>query len=189
MENEPKITYGEMSKNHLTWIYNLRISYPDSEIILQVAPADVKACHHQPKLHPGTIGAFTFLINDILFLPSGNVFDGHTIISSWEPLRRAIISLSRDKSKDPSLIDKHAAFLAIIQWDDDDDDRSKNFVKSFKDCFNTEVFNPDVTRKTTESDFFVGDLLLAETRDFIKAAISGALGAIFICLGDPDILK
>ena len=37
--------------------------------------------------------------------------------------------------------------------------------------------------------FFVGDLLLAETRDFIKAAISGTLDAIRIRLRDPDILK
>ena len=64
---EPHVTYGDTSLNHFKWIYNLRISYPDEDILL--ATADVKACHRQPKLHPDIIGAFAFLIDSILFLP------------------------------------------------------------------------------------------------------------------------
>ena len=187
MEHEPTITYGVTSKNHFTWIYNLRISYPTSEILL--ATADVKACHRQPKLHPDIIGAFAFLIDEILYLPAGNVFGGVTSASSWEPFRRAIIALAKEKCKDPTLVDKHAAFLAIIQWDDDTIDSSITYVKAFRDRFNKGVFNDDGTRQLTESDVFVDDLLIAETRDYIKSAIAGALEAIFILLGDPDEQK
>ena len=93
MENEPEITYGETSKNHFTWIYNLLILYPNSEIIL--ATADVKACHHQPKLRPDIIEDFAFLIDEILFLPAGNVFGGVTRASIWEPFCCAIIALAK----------------------------------------------------------------------------------------------
>ena len=33
------------------------------------------------------------------------------------------------------------------------------------------------------------NLLVAETRNYIKSAITGALEAIFILLGDPDVQK
>ena len=50
---------------------------------------------------------------------------------------------------------------------------------------NTGIFNEDGTRKSTELDVFVDDLL----SDYIKAAITGAIEAIFILLGDPNVHK
>jgi hypothetical protein len=53
MDDEPEIIFGEAWKKFLTWIYNLRIAYPNNEIY--VFDDDVTAAFQQPKYHPNII--------------------------------------------------------------------------------------------------------------------------------------
>ena len=114
-EEEPHITYGGSTERHLTWIYNLRISYPKRDILL--LECDVKSCHRQCKLHPDIAGGFSFIVGQLLYVPVGNVFGGVTSASSWEPFRRAIITLSRKYWNNDTLVAKHRKFLNMLNWD------------------------------------------------------------------------
>jgi hypothetical protein len=53
MNNKPEILFGKAWDIYLTWIYNLRITYPHIEIYL--FDDDVTAAFRQPKYHPNII--------------------------------------------------------------------------------------------------------------------------------------
>ena len=64
--------FGTVKLKLYTRIYNLRITYPWLDIILHAN--DVKSCFRQLKHHPDVMGAFSYIINDLLFLQCGLTF-------------------------------------------------------------------------------------------------------------------
>ena len=182
-DDEPEISYGTTAKDQWTWIYNLRITYPKREIYL--GEADVKACHRQPKLHLDIVGAFCFVIGDILMIPIGNVFGGTTSGSSWEPMRRAIIALATKFSMDPALIEKHREFIDMIGWLKTDDESAISYVQAVADSIHKGVLNEDGSRKNNRPACFVDDLLFADIENYILGAVAGCLEAVFVILGYP----
>lgn len=71
-EDEADIDF-ESAKYGFYWlIYNLRISFPNTPILLTLA--DIKACFGFRMIHPDLTGAFGFLISDLFCLVVAMVF-------------------------------------------------------------------------------------------------------------------
>ena len=58
--------FGDVKTRLLTRIYNLRITYPDDDVIIHAN--DIKSCFRQLKHHPDVMGAFSSLIGHFLSL-------------------------------------------------------------------------------------------------------------------------
>ena len=104
-ENEAQITFGYVFMAFMIWIYNLRISFPDEEVLL--AFMDITACFRLPRINPDLVGAFGFLTGAYYFAANAMVFGSVASASSWEPFRRAIECLAAVYFANKSLAIKH----------------------------------------------------------------------------------
>ena len=75
-DNEAEVTFGSTWLDFLVWLYNIRVSFPDSDILLGMA--DIKACFRYPRIAPDLVGAFGFMAMNLYFLATAMVF-GSTV--------------------------------------------------------------------------------------------------------------
>ena len=90
---EPEIEYGTAFSRHLEWSYNLRIIYPNEDILLY--SDDVSGSFRWPRLNPFVSSAFSFLFFGTLYIPVGQVFGDNTSAQNFEPIAKARTILSR----------------------------------------------------------------------------------------------
>eukprot|EP00957_Ditylum_brightwellii_P190546 14504564-Ditylum_brightwellii.AAC.1 len=63
LKNEPEVAFGSAMPNHLIVIWNLRISYPDDDILLW--DDDVTGAFRQCNLHQDIVQVFSFIIQQL----------------------------------------------------------------------------------------------------------------------------
>ena len=102
--NEPQIHFQKAMPNHLRRIWNLRITYPHEDILLW--DDDATGAFRQVKLHLDIASTYTFVIEQLLFIPTGQTFGGNTCPPNWEPIARVRMVLAEWLSRDPSLVTK-----------------------------------------------------------------------------------
>ena len=93
IHKEAPITFGSTKIDHMVRLYNLRITYPQEEIVM--AAPDIKACFRFPRMHPDLDGSFSFVIGSLFFLATSMVFGSVVSASSWEPFWRAIMVVTQ----------------------------------------------------------------------------------------------
>jgi len=93
-DNEAQITFGYVCIAFIVWIHNLRISFPNEEILFTLM--DITACFIWPRINPDLVGAFGFLIGAYYFAGNAKVFGSAASASSWEPFWRAIEFLAAE---------------------------------------------------------------------------------------------
>ena len=76
LDLEPKILYGTALQRHLNRIWNLRISYPNKDILLW--DGDVSGAFRWNKYHPDIASVFAFILFGTLYIPSSQCFGGNT---------------------------------------------------------------------------------------------------------------
>jgi hypothetical protein len=84
--------FGLVRTDILIRAYNLRISYPDDDIVMHAN--DIKSCFRQIKHHPDVAGAFLYVLADYLFLQIGLTFGADFSPANWEAVRRAQAALA-----------------------------------------------------------------------------------------------
>lgn len=94
--------------------YNLRISYPNDDIVVHAY--DVKSCFRQIKHHPDVASAFLYILADYLFFQVGLAFRSDFSPANWEAVRRTQSALAERLFFDTSLVSKHRAVLNKIKW-------------------------------------------------------------------------
>jgi hypothetical protein len=114
MDDEPEIIFGGAWKKYLTWIYNLRITYPDLEIYL--FDDDVTAAFRQPKYHPNVISGKAYRIGKYLFIPTGLTFGDCSSVPSWEPFAAARMALSTELSKGKKPVPEYNDYLNDVAF-------------------------------------------------------------------------
>jgi hypothetical protein len=115
---EAPVTFGHVKSQIYTDIYNTRISYPNSMILLGLA--DVKACFRYPKIHADLTGAFGFIADKLYNLATAMVFGSTAPASSWEASRRAIEALTKNLADRPNLVIRHKKFFDMLKWEEID---------------------------------------------------------------------
>ena len=93
--------FGDVKTRLLTRVYNLRITYPDDDVIIHAN--DVKSCFRQLKHHPDVMGAFSHLIVHFLFLQCGQTFGSDFSPASWEVCHHILEQLSTSLFDDKTL--------------------------------------------------------------------------------------
>jgi hypothetical protein len=86
--SEEPCLFGTVREALYQRIYNLRVSYPDLDIVVHAN--DVKSAFRLIKLHPDIMGAFSFIIADKLFLACGLPFGTDFSPANWEIVRQLI---------------------------------------------------------------------------------------------------
>ena len=187
IDNEPEVNFGTAKHDFYWLIYNLRISYPNTPILL--ALADIKACFRFPRIHPDLTGAFGFLVGNLYCLAVAMVFGSNTSAASWEPFRRAIEGLSKKFANKPLLVQKHKKFIDMVLWDLPMGQSDKP-IKAFKCPLNPGVFDKFGNQINHPSRIWVDDILIAAVGvEKMKMALAAVIEAIFVVLGQPETEK
>ena len=82
-EHEPNIIFGGAWTRYLTRIYNLRISFPDREILL--FDDDIVSAFQQIKYHPNVLSSKGFCDHKYLFIQTGLTFGDNSSPLEFEP--------------------------------------------------------------------------------------------------------
>ena len=181
-ESEPKIIYGNTFMNHLTIIWNLRISHPHSDILL--FDDDVKGAFRHCKYHPDIASAFSFIIGQLLFIPLGGTFGSITSPANFEPIARARTHLAEYLSDRRDLLHKYEHIIDKVQFSEEPTEQQV-FIQAIQDSTHKGVKN---LRKTSYN-MFVDDNLFAQIRENIKHAMAASIEALYIILGRPETDK
>jgi hypothetical protein len=111
--SEIQCWFGRVREEVLVWAYNLRISYPNDDIVVHTN--DVKSCCQQIKHHPDVAGAFSYILADYLFLQIGLAFGADFSPANGEAVRRVQSALAERLFFNVSLVQKHRDILNKIQ--------------------------------------------------------------------------
>jgi len=164
--------------------YNLRISYPDDNIVVHAN--DVKSCFRQIKHHPDIAGAFSYILVDYLFLQIGLAFGVDFSPANWEAIRRASSALAERLFFDTSLVDKHRTVLNKIRWCCSlQESRRPRFTRAFSDALNPGILDDTGVPAPTPHGVYVDDDIYLDVTDprHFEQAIAASIEAIFILLG------
>lgn len=185
---ELQCDFGDTLLRLLTRIWNLRITYPNKDIVLHAN--DVKSCFRQLKHHPDVMGAFSYIIDEYLFLQCSLTFGSDFSPANWEVVRRIAEKLAESLFDDTSLISKHRQYLDRLRWKKDLGKKSAVFSPAKEDDINHGVLNDQGEPINTPHAFYVDDDVYGEMFDVrrIEQAVAASIEAIFILLG-PSCLQ
>ncbi len=172
----------------LIHIWNLRLTFPEQDITIHAN--DVKSCFCQLKHHPDVMGAFSFVINTILFLQCGLTFGSDFSPANWEPVRRITEQLAMALFNDNTLQEKHKKHLDKLHWDNSLGNRKQQrFTLATRDSQNSGVQLPDGSLRPTPHHLFVNNDIYCDVFDSyrIQHAVAASIEAIYILLGDSDL--
>ena len=179
---EPEITFGFAYMMFCIWIWNLRISFPNEEILL--AFIDISSCFRFPRMAPDLCGAFGFMVGPWFFAANAMVFGSVASASSWEPFRRAIAAIALACFFRKRLVQTHKKLLDMIKWADPPGP-DVTFAPARSCVMNQGVFNADGTEKPSQHNIYVDDNLMADIRRRMPHTIASAVEAIFTVMGVP----
>lgn len=186
--SEEQCTFGRVREEVYSRLYNLRITYPDRDLIIHAN--DVKSAFRQIKLHPDIMGAFSFIIADRLFLSCGLPFGADFSPANWEIIRQLLEELAVKLFDDASLVAKHKQYLDQLQFDRSlGKTRRVAFARAIPDGFNSGVLDSAGTPASTPHKYYVDDGIYAELYDIarIKRAVAASIEAVFLLLGDSEL--
>ena len=143
-DNEPTINYGTSWSRYLEQVWNLIISYPSSEIL--VWDDDIKGAFKHCKFNPEFIGAFGYVLLQMLIIPCGFQFGYKFIPANFVPLADAREQLAESLISDTELVNIHKEFLDLVQFSLDPDE-TVTFVQAVPCVTHQGVFNKYGTRK------------------------------------------
>ena len=179
---EPEIVYGTTFMKHLESIWNLRITYPNTDILL--FDDDVKGAFRHSKYHPDIASAFSFIISNLLFIPLGGTFGSITSPANFEPIARARTHLAEALSYRRDLLKKYEHIINKVKFSEEPQGNI-NYVQAVIDKFHKGCSN----KEKTKFNMFVDDSLFAQIRGFIKHAMAASIEALYIILSFPDVIK
>jgi len=187
IEAELAVTFGTAFLKLCTWIWNLRKSYPNEDILL--AFVDVSSCFRFPRMAADLAGAFGFIIGTCFFVANAGVFGSVCSASSWEPFRIAIAAIAQACFICHHLTSKHADLLKLIRFDIAAPANTQ-FVQAQRCSRNDGVFDQQhKNRLPTPHNIYVDDYLLAEVRPRMPQALALAFEAVFTVMGKPELFR
>jgi hypothetical protein len=114
LDDEPDIVFGQAWQRFLIAIYNLRITFPDSEIYL--FDDDVASAFRQLKYHPNIISAKGILIDTYLFIATGLTFGDSSSPPSFETITRTRMAVSTELAKGGHHVPEFPEYLDKVQF-------------------------------------------------------------------------
>lgn len=183
---ELKCGYGDVLQRVLIRIWRLRIQYPYLDIILHAN--DVKSCFRQMKHHPDVVGAFCYIIADIMYASCGLCFGADFSPQTWEVPRRIAEQLATNLFPKKGLIEKHRQYLDRLKWSKKLG-KGSNFVRAHATERYQGVLDDDGKPVNTPHAFFVDDDVYADVYDTerVEQTIACSIEALFMILGESSL--
>ena len=180
---ESPITFGHVKLQVFIDLYNMRISYPTSVIL--IALADIKACFRFARIHADLTGAFGFLADDFYNLATAMVFGSTASASSWESFRRAIEALTVVFANRSDLVMKHERFINMIKWDDPYP--LANITPARPCNINKGIMNESGIPIDLPARIYVDDaIMLSSNANHMKMVLAAMIESIFVVMGEPE---
>ena len=180
---EPEITFATEWQAHLKRIYNLRITYPDQDILLM--DDDVAGCFRQPKHAPDIISAMAFAGNGLVGFPCGQTFGSRFSPSNWEPFRRARQLLMTSIFHNTDILHKHEELVETVKYSDPPSPDTQ-FIQAIQDSINKGVLDSKGQPVPTESHTHVDDSMMADIRERVPRALKASIESLYLVLGEPN---
>jgi len=181
---ELDLEYGTVLRQHLIRLYNLRITYPNDTIFL--FDDDISSAFRHVKYNPFVAGAFAFIANNTLLIPTAQTFGSNTSPANYEPLAKARAWLSTVFSS-PSfahLITKHKDILDTMTIESSRlTSPSRIKTKCVADHINKGVLVDDLPVNTPHYHY-VDDTPMADRLTPIIQAAAASIESGFIIFGD-----
>ena len=172
LETEPITIYGTIFMRHLERIWNMRISYPNTDILL--FDDDVKGAFRHYKYHPNIAAAFSFIIEDLLFVPLRGTFGSITSPSNFEPITRARTHLVEFLSDRRDLLTKYKDIINKVEFSQEPD----------KIQFMFKLLLMHLTKEKhlekTKYNMFVDDSLFAQIRELLKHVMVDSIEVLIL---------
>jgi hypothetical protein len=178
------VTFGHVRSQIYTDIYNTRISYPTSMILLGLA--DVKACFRYPRIHTDLTGAFGFIADELYNLATAMVFGSTASASSWEAFRQAIKAFTKVFANRPNLVVRHKKFIDMLKWEEIDP--SAELTPAFSCTINCGIMDDARNWIDLPACMYVDNaLMLALDVDHMKTVLAATIETVFVVMGEPDV--
>ena len=182
--NEAEVTFGYVYLHFCIWIWNLRITYPNEEILL--AFIDISSCFRWPCIFPCLAAAFGFVIGPLFYAANAMVFGSIVLSSSWEPFRRAISALTESYHGKVQLISDHKEYLDLVTWDSLAPPPG-GYTRATACSQNKGILDEHGLPKKTPHNIYVDDNLMADIAPNMKMTLASAIQAVFVVLGFPAL--
>lgn len=162
-DNEPAVTFADSVMICLTWIWNLRITYPNKEIY--PLDDDVSGAFRHNKHNLFLVAMHAFVILGMLFLNTGSTFGGNTSPGNWDIVSQARRILARFLWAQGNIIQRAAKYLPILNLVEPPP--GTIFAQASADALNQGVLNPDGSRQPPPYPHHVDDNLYADIADYV----------------------
>lgn len=186
-KNEPRIHFQYTWPLFLQQIWNLRISYPDEDIL--TLADDVTGAFRQCKYNPEILPGFLYILYGYLCVSMSQNFGTNFAPSQFESVARIreILHLhyQKDKTTIQHLLKKHKDKLAHLRYDNTPLD-PKTIVKANPDPLNPGVLHLKASGELVPQYMFVDNALMAMLKHQVEAAAAASFESIYTILGEPD---
>jgi hypothetical protein len=186
--SELKCEFGLVRDAILVCAYNLRVSYPNNDIVVHTN--NVKSCFRQIKHHPDVTAAFSYILANYLFFQVGLAFGADFSPANWEAVHRTQSALTERLFFATSLVTKHCTFLNKIKWCCSLNGKHKpGFMRAFRDALNQGILDQKGDPAPTPHSVYVDDDIYLDVADMrrFKQAIAASIEAIFMLLDESNM--
>lgn len=183
-DKNPTIYYGTAFLRYLSWLWNLRISFPTKDIIQMCD--DISAAFHRVLYHPDVAPAFASVWQQWLIIPVGTIFGSRSSPSTymWKGEMRA--HLGHHMALSPAAFDEPLIQRLQLPVEITDEEATLLLAPAASDALNKGI------RRRPNGDFerrlpaFVDDTAVAHIREHFLAAAAASVHSAFVVFGHPD---
>ena len=181
---EPPLYFADSFSNFLTWLWNLRISYPTSEIY--PAEDDIAGAFRHSKYHPNLVSMHTFKQSGLVGTSTGSTFGDEPSPANFEPLANARQQISQYLWYQPDTIQRAQPYLPEITLSPPPTEQQiVQFCPAERDSKNHGVFDECGRRKSPQYDHHVDDNLWADVAEYMRQTCSASVLGLYEVLGFP----
>jgi hypothetical protein len=182
---EPPLHFGPSYLNAITWLYNMRISYPHAEIY--PADDDISGAFRHGKYHPNVVGMHSCIVLDRMVCATGSTFGDNSSPGNFEPIADARKQLAQYLWHQEDTVALAKKYLPQLELAPPPTAAEiAQFVPAERDSTNLGVFDPQGHRLPPQFDHHVDDNLYADVGEHLLRAVSASVLALYYILGFPS---
>jgi hypothetical protein len=183
--NEPPLTFASAEMEFMTWVFNLRITYPREEIYL--ADDDISGAFRLVRYHPNLMAMHSYIQGPYGVVNTGGTFGDNTTPSNFDLIglcRRGLAWCKWFEPRDHSLILPYLPPLQLAP--EPTSTEIALFRPADADSINTGVLDADGNRKAPPFNMHVDDNIYADVKEHMIHTICTSVAALFGVLGYPN---
>jgi hypothetical protein len=182
--NEPPLHFGLSFLKFITWLYNMRITYPHEEIY--PADDDVSGAFRHGKYNPNLVAMHSCIVLGQMVCATGSTFGDNSSPGNFEPVADARKQLAQYLYLQPDTIELARQYFPQIKLaPPPTPEEVAQFVPAERDSLNPGVML-NGHRLPPQFDHHVDDNLYADVGEHLLQAVSASVLALYHILGFPS---